>query len=209
MQQSLIGLLTFGLTLGFSVGIVPGPFIATVISQTLKYNLKEGLKVACSIFITDPIFILVTTFVLSKIADFDFYMGLISLAGAGYLLKMAYENLTIKDTKVDLQDARPQSIRKGLTIVLLTPAAYLFWLTVGAPTIITAYQQHWLGPVAFLGGVYSSFIGTNLTVAWLVSRSAGFLQSSFYQGLIKLMGLAILFFAAVFIKNGLELLGII
>jgi threonine/homoserine/homoserine lactone efflux protein len=38
--------LTAGIVLGLSAGFSPGPLTAFVISQALRYGVKEGLKVS-------------------------------------------------------------------------------------------------------------------------------------------------------------------
>lgn len=42
-----------GIIFGLSAGISPGPLLALVISETLKFGRKEGIKVAIAPLITD------------------------------------------------------------------------------------------------------------------------------------------------------------
>ena len=45
----MITALTSGLILGLPAGLVPGPLLALVITQSLKHNMKEGIKVALAV----------------------------------------------------------------------------------------------------------------------------------------------------------------
>ncbi|MDY6953588.1 MAG: LysE family translocator, partial [Thermodesulfobacteriota bacterium] len=52
--------LAIGIVLGLSAGFAPGPLLALVISQTLRHNAVEGLKVALAPLVTDLPIILIT-----------------------------------------------------------------------------------------------------------------------------------------------------
>jgi threonine/homoserine/homoserine lactone efflux protein len=45
--------LSAGITLGLSAGFSPGPLSTLVISHSLRYGTREGVKVAMAPFITD------------------------------------------------------------------------------------------------------------------------------------------------------------
>ena len=45
--------LTAGILLGLSAGFAPGPLLTLVIAQTLKHNVREGIKVALAPLISD------------------------------------------------------------------------------------------------------------------------------------------------------------
>ena len=42
-----------GVIFGLSAGFAPGPLLTLVITQTLKHNIKEGVKVALAPLLTD------------------------------------------------------------------------------------------------------------------------------------------------------------
>ncbi len=51
----MLDYLITGITFGFVAGISPGPLLALVISETIKHNHKEGIKIALSPLLTDRI----------------------------------------------------------------------------------------------------------------------------------------------------------
>ena len=59
MLPIMISFLTTGAILGLSAGFAPGPLLTLVVSETLRYNVKEGIKVALAPIVTDlPIVVL-------------------------------------------------------------------------------------------------------------------------------------------------------
>ena len=55
-----------GVIFGLTLGVSPGPLLTLVISETLKHNRKEGIKVAIALTITDLPIVLITLLILSK-----------------------------------------------------------------------------------------------------------------------------------------------
>jgi threonine/homoserine/homoserine lactone efflux protein len=203
----MITFLSAGVVLGLSFGFSPGPLMALILSQTLQHGVKEGIKVALAPLITDFPIILLSLFVLTRLANFRTILGVISFIGGLFLLKLAYESIRTKKLAMALQDTEPQSISKGALVNALNPNPYLFWLTVGAPTIIKAWTE---GPftaamyvVAFLG----SLVGAKVFVALLVGRSRHLLSDRIYGWLMRVLGVLLLVFAILLFKDGLNLLG--
>jgi threonine/homoserine/homoserine lactone efflux protein len=64
-----------GIIFGLTLGVAPGPLLTLVISETLKHNRKEGIKVAIAPIITDLPIVLVTLLILSKMSNFDPILG--------------------------------------------------------------------------------------------------------------------------------------
>ena len=67
----MISYLTIGIILGFSAGFAPGPLLALVISETLRHNIRSGIKVALAPIVTDLPIILISLFILAKLSDSD------------------------------------------------------------------------------------------------------------------------------------------
>ncbi|HEY5995615.1 MAG TPA: LysE family transporter, partial [Candidatus Deferrimicrobiaceae bacterium] len=77
--------------MGVSAGVSPGPMFALIVSQSVRHGAREGMKVAAAPALTDIPIILASTFLLSRIGDFKPALGIVSIAGALLLFKLAYE----------------------------------------------------------------------------------------------------------------------
>jgi len=203
----MFAFLSAGLLLGLSAGLSPGPLLALVIAQSARHGFREGMKVAFSPLITDLPIVLVTTVVLARLARSQVALGVISLAGAGFVFYLAYESL--RTARLDLADgeAAPRSLRKGATVNALNPHPYLFWLTVGVPTMLKGWADSRLAAVGFILGFYICLIGSKVIVALLVSRARGWLAGRPYVYLMRGLGCLLLAFALILLRDGLSLLG--
>ncbi len=188
--------------LGLS-GLIPGPLLTLVISETLKHGTKEGIKVAASPLITDLPIIVVTILVMSRIANIDYLLGTIAFGGSIFLIYLAFESLFFKGINRDAVD-QASVIKKGIIANLLNPSPYVFWFTIGAPTIIKAYNESLSFAVFFLVVFYSVLIGSKVVIAAITGKSRHVLNSMFYLYLIKGLGVVLFIFAIYFIGTGLK-----
>jgi len=204
----MLSCLTTGTLLGLSAGFAPGPLLTLVVSQTLKHNAREGVKVAMAPLVTDVPIILASCLFLSNLAHFSPLLGLISFIGGMYVFYLAYENLRTGPVNVEISGVEPRSIRKGALINALNPHPYLFWFTVGAPILLRAWQKDSLSPGVFLASFYFSLIGSKAFLAWVVGKSRNFLMSRGYLWVMRALGGLLGLFALVLMKDAFVFWGI-
>ena len=89
----MLSTLLVGTMFGLSAGFAPGPLMTLVITQTLKHNPVEGLRVAVAPILTDIPIILISYFILIKISALGPAIGLISVAGGVYVVYLSYETI--------------------------------------------------------------------------------------------------------------------
>lgn len=200
-------LLSSAVVYGLSAGFSPGPLLALVISQTLRYGVREGVKASMAPLITDLPIILVSVLVLRSLSDNRFILGCISMAGGLFVTYLAYECFrTVRLEMADL-DGAAQSLSKGAAVNALNPHPYLFWLTVGGPSVIRAWADSPLGAVAFIAVFSGSIVGSKVMVAAMVGQSRHVLSGKGYGIVMRALGLMLLFFAVLLFKDGAELAG--
>lgn len=204
----MIHFLTIGTVLGLSAGFAPGPLLTLVISETLQHDVKSGVKVALAPIITDLPIILLTLFILSKLSSFQTILGVISLLGGCFILFMGYESVRIKGVELDLQEIQPKSLTKGVLANALSPHPYLFWFSVGAPTMTKAMSQNISAPLAFIISFYTFLVGSKIVLALLIGKSKSFLTDNVYIYTMRFLGLTLCVLAIVLFSDGLKLLGI-
>ena len=208
-MHSELTFLVSGIIFGLSAGISPGPLLILVISETLQYNMKEGIKVACAPLITDVPIVLATTLIFSRFFHFEPLMGLISLCGALFIGYLGYKAITAKGVEITAQSIEPQSFRKGIVTNFLNPHPYMFWFIVGAPTVIKALDLNLFSALLFVGGFYTCIIGSKVIVATTVERSRFFIKSTIYIYILKFLGALLLVFSVIFLLDGLTFLGVL
>ncbi len=207
MTENIFYFLSTGCLLGLSAGFSLGPLLTLVISQTLQYGKTEGVKVSVSPIITDLPIILLTLFVLTKLADFNIALAIISFAGAAFVAHLGIDSIKTKGIENNFSDkAKSQPLKKGIITNLLSPHPYLFWMTIGTPIIFKAFNLNILTSIIFLGSFYSCLIGSKVVVAIIIARTKCFLNQKTYLIIMRSLGIALITFSLIIIYEGINYL---
>ncbi len=193
---------------GLSAGFSPGPLLALVISQTLRHGVREGAKAAMAPLVTDLPIILVCVLVLSPLSESRTILGFISMAGGLFVLYLAWG--CFRTTRLEAGDAgpEPRSLSQGAAVNALNPHPYLFWLTVGGPSVIKAWAASPLGAVAFVAVFSTCIVGSKVLIAVMVGRSRHLLDGKSYGYVMRVLGILLLFFAVLLFRDALDLAGV-
>jgi threonine/homoserine/homoserine lactone efflux protein len=202
----MIDLLIAGSLLGIYAGLSPGPMLLLVVSQTIKHDFKEGLKVAFAPLISDIPIIIISLIIISFLEGYKSILGIIFIFGGLYLVYLAYESFKFKPLDVDMELDNPKSLRKGVTLNLLNPSPYIFWITIGSPIIILAYMLNPIAPLEFIISFYIFLVGTKICVAYITGKSREFIKGKTYLHIMNILGILILIFAVIYLYNGFQLL---
>jgi threonine/homoserine/homoserine lactone efflux protein len=200
LQDSLPFMLT-GIVFGLAGGLTPGPLTTLVISQTLRYDAREGIRVAVTPLLTDAPIVALTILLLSRIAAAP-VLAVIAVLGAAFLGYLAFESFRVGPLSVEAEAEPPRSLWKGFWANLLNPHPYVFWMTLGAPTVVKAARVDGLAPVLFVVCHYTGLVGSKMLLALLVERGRGLLGRA-YVLTIRLLGVALLVFGVLFLRDGL------
>jgi threonine/homoserine/homoserine lactone efflux protein len=203
----VIDFLLFGIIVGLAAGLSPGPLTTLVLSETLKNGKKEGIQVAVSPLISESPIILFVLVILSSVAENYIIIGAISMLGACFLVYLGLSNLTTntEESKEDLR--KDNALLRGITTNLLNPNAYMFWLTIGGPRIIESVQVHISATILFILGFYTMLVGSKIAIAIVVNKSRTLVRSKYYVYIIRALGIVLIAFALIFVRDALEYAG--
>ena len=204
----MVNFLAIGAILGLTAGFAPGPLLALVISETLQHNIRAGFKVALAPVITDLPIVILTLFILVKLSSFHNVLGIISCMGGFFVFYLGYQGIRTKGIELNSQEDGSSSWTKGIIANVLNPHPYLFWFSVGGPTVTKAMNQGIFAPFAFIGSFYILLVGSKIVIALLVGKSRSFLTGNAYIYTMRFLGLLLCVLAIVLFYDGLKLLGI-
>ena len=204
----MINFLAIGAILGLSAGFAPGPLLALVISETLQHNIRAGFKVALAPVITDLPIVILTLFILVKLSSFHNVLGIISCMGGFFVFYLGGQGIRTKGIELNSKEVGPSSWTKGILANVLNPHPYLFWFSVGAPTVTKAMNQGIFAPFAFIGSFYVLLVGSKILIALLVGKSRSFLTGNTYIYTMRFLGLLLCVLAIALFYDGLKLLDI-
>ena len=182
--------------------------LTLVITQTLRHGVREGLKVAMVPLLSDAPIVGLTVWVLTGIGNARPVIGAISLGGAVFLVYLAVECLRARRVEAAAGAVEPRSLGKGVVVNLLNPHPYLFWFGVGGPLLVKSWRQSGAEAGAFLAGFYICLVGSKVMFAVLTGRGRDALLGGAYPWIMRGLGGALLVFAALFVREGLGLLGV-
>lgn len=203
----MIEFLSAGTLLGLAAGFAPGPLLVLVISETLRHDIKAGIKVSIAPLVTDVPIILISLLILNRLADFKPVLGCISIFGGLFILYLGYESIKTRGLELTLSSKGARSFRKGVITNVLNPHPYIFYMTVGAPIIFKGLHQNLMAALSFVGTFLFFLVASKVVLAMAVERSRTFVKGKIYIWLMRILGALLLFFSMVLFRDGLELLG--
>lgn len=198
-----------GIVLGLVAGLSPGPMLALVIAEALKFGKEEGFKVAVSPLITDSTIALLALLALSTLAEHDLVIGIISIFGACYLFYIGLENFRTTASKFQVEIVKKEGFKRAIITNFLNPHTYLFWLSVGSPIILETLKTDASGTILFLLGFYALLIGSMTLVALVVDKSKSIVNSKYYFYVVRFLGIVLIFFALFILTEGLKLMALL
>ena len=197
-------LISAACVLGATSGLSPGPLLTLVVAESFRRGFRSGAAVAVAPLLTDVPVILLMILISKLLSSVNSVIGGLYLAGACYLAYLSFEQFRFKGTDIDKVSNATVSFKKGVIVNLLNPAPYVFWLTIGAPLLAQAREISWTVVAAFLAAFYGLLVGMKLLLAVLIGKNRHLLKGRYYKAVMRGMGIVLLLFAAIFIKNGIE-----
>jgi len=190
----------FGLSMGLSAGISPGPLLALVVTASLRSGLPGGLRVALAPIITDlPIItlaVLLAGYLPPQALRWVGTAGAVVVVWLGIETVRAARHAELPRVTGERGDPR-RELWRGIVVNALNPHPYLFWATIGAPALVSSWRQSPGYALAFLLSFYALLLGSKVVVAWVVSRQVGGLTRLWYRRVLIWCGLLLFGMAAL------------
>ena len=191
-----------GLALGISAGFSPGPLSALIISETLMYGYKAGLRVCFAPLFTDVVIVPLSILLLSTIKN-HLIIAIIAFLGAIYVSKLGWENITFNG-QIKLNLNKTRSLKKGIITNFLSPNPYLFWITIGGPIFLKGNSAG-KGGYLFIAAFYLAMIPVKILISTLTAKSREFIKGKAFIYTIKFTGLLLFLLAVFLLKTGIEI----
>lgn len=202
----MIEYLTKGTLLGLAAGFSPGPLLVLVVSETLRHNVTEGIKVSMAPLLTDVPILFISLFILVKLSTVNALVAGISMAGGLFIFYLGWDSLRFKG--MDITETETGSLRKGIVTNALNPHPYVFYMTVGGPILLRALNQGPGSAFAFFGSFLFFLVGAKVALAVATGRSRSFLKGPVYLWVMRGLGACLIIFSLMLLAEGLRLLDV-
>ncbi len=226
--ETVLSAVGAGLLLGLSAGLAPGPLLALVITQTMRGGARAGVIVAVAPLLTDVPIVGICLVLVGVIAGTGSAaaLGAISLVGGLFVAWLAFDTWRAEAPEATavaaeaegsaapgvtpLPDVTRGALLKGAIVNAANPHPWLFWIAIGAPTLIAAWAGG--GPIAgagFLAGFYSMLVGSKVALALVVGRARGRIGGRGYRWTMRVLAILLAVFALGLLReSAAQLLGI-
>ncbi len=153
----------------------------------LARGFWPGVRVALSPLITDAPIIVLTLLLFRALPPL--FEQAVTVAGGFYIIYLGID--TIRNARgaslaapADDRTAAHVDLWQGALVNFLSPHPWLFWITIGAPTLARAFQASAAYAAAFLIGFYAFLVGGKILVALAVAGGRRYLTDSLYRSLL-------------------------
>ena len=196
--------LILGLTLGLSAGITPGPLLTLVITASLRRGWAGGLQVALAPLITDAPIIIFSVLLLDQLPPWA--LTAVTVAGGLLVIYLGIDALRAArraqlPTQAGKNSATGGELWQGALVNALNPHPYLFWATVGGPTLLASWREGGVYATTFMLSFYALLVGSKMVVAWLVARQRRALSPAGYRRVLIVCGVAMMALGLMLIRE--------
>jgi len=160
-----------GLGLGLGAALSPGPLLALVVTTTLARGFLAGVRIACAPLITDAVIIALSVLVVHSLPSRA--TGVLGVAGGLFVIYLGIESLREKPAQIEAEPTGAGELGRGALVNLLSPHPWLFWIAVGGPVLLAAWQVGPWPAIGFLVAFFLLLVGTKIVIAALVAGGRG------------------------------------
>jgi threonine/homoserine/homoserine lactone efflux protein len=203
MNEVSVLFLSQGIFFGLYGALLPGPFQAFLLSQILRNGWKRTLRLALIPLFSDVPVIFLFLLILSQVPGW--FINLLQISGGSFLLYLAWDAYQSSKQTTTLSDDKKQSdgsLFKGAAINLLNPNVYIFWGTVGVPTILKGWAVSPVSGLAFVFGMLGTMIPVTMLLIVVFSKMGQF-KPNLRKNLSRFIAFLLLCVGLYLITNGI------
>ncbi len=184
---------------------MPGPFLAFLLSRSLRYGWKRTLPAALAPLFTDGPIIALVLIVLTQLPKQ--FPDFLQIAGGLFILYIAkgiFSSLKTEDLVAEPSgDAARKSLFQAVAMNALNPNPYIFWSMVGGPIILSGWRESPGLGLSFIVGFFGTFI-CGLAVLIIAFATAGKINPKANQILRGIAAVALLGFGIYLVISGVK-----
>lgn len=189
--------------LGLAAGLSPGPLSTLLVAVAIERGFRAGLRVAMAPLLTDAPIVALSLLVLKDLPE-AFLGGLTLMGGlfVGYLGVQGVRRGDAVPPSEEVSSTAAMDLWQGAVVNFLNPHPWVFWMSVGAPTLVSGWRQNPSDAIGYMAGFYGCIVGSKIVLAWTAARGGQTLRGPWFARTLKLCGILLLFLGALFCYRG-------
>ena len=192
-----------GIKFGLALSILVGPILFALIQTSIEQGFRAGWMVGLGIWVSDLLFVLITYFGISLVAEVSNWDGLefwLGLVGGIILLAFGIGSWFSKPPSVE--SIENKAIRhssyfslwlKGFLINTINPFTFFFWIGVSG-ILFTERELMPNEAIYFYGGLIGTLVVTDSAKAALAKMIRKWLKPKFILMLRRIVGVLFMIF---------------
>jgi len=192
--------------IGFSGAAMPGPMLTVTIRESARRGFMAGPLVVLGHGILELAMVTAIFFGLGQVLSQPLFFGVIGVVGGAVLLWMGQGMVrALPGLSLELEAASPKGMHPvlgGVVTSLSNPYFPLWWATAGLALMTRASELGVPGQSVFYVGHILSDLVWYSVVAFVMHHGRRFLTDKRYRYLIGVLAIALIFFGAGFLIDG-------
>lgn len=203
---SLVGIAVTAFVVGLSGAMMPGPLLAVAVRESARRGAMTGPLLVLGHAVLEAVLVAAVVFGMGEILRARLFVIVVSLAGGIVMCWMGWDMVRSAvrlQLKVDSSDARGlHPVAAGVVVSLSNPYWIIWWATIGAGYILTGAHFGWVGVLAFFCGHIGADLAWYTLISVGVARGRDVLPVHVYRWMVRICGVAMVFFGVCFTVNG-------
>jgi threonine/homoserine/homoserine lactone efflux protein len=199
-----------GISMGLVLSAMIGPVFFALIQNSLEHGFRYAAVLALGILLSDLIYVVVTYFSISLLAQYPFFEIGLGYAGGAVLIGFGISTILKKNKNrpnsggIPLPKSKKRTgFMKGFGINGVNPFVLLFWISIaGLVNLKSEYRRIdiWL----YYAGILLTVFSIDLLKAFVAKQLSGFVTPKLMSKLNILVGLVLIFFGSKLVKFAWE-----
>lgn len=199
-------LLLDGIKAGLALSVLVGPLLFALIQTSIEEGFRAGWMVGLGIWISDVLFVTVTYYFISFVAEITQWDGLeLTLGIIGGIILIAFGLGSLLSKPPVIENTEDKTIRhnsyfslwlKGFLLNTINPFTFFFWIGISG-LVFTNKGPTDAEAMYFYGGLIGTLVVTDTTKVALAKLIRRWLKPNFIQWLRRIVGIAFIVFGIV------------
>ncbi len=208
MTLILLSIFLSSFMIALSGALMPGPLLTVTVSESTRRGVIAGPLMIFGHGILELLLVIALVSGLATFFTRDDVFILISLAGGGILLWMAYSMLRSIPTlkfKIDVQEEKPRNlIAAGIVLSAINPYWTIWWASIGLGYITHSIQYGVAGVASFFSGHILADLAWYTLISFGIAKGRNLFTDKRYKMLIGGCAGFLVLFSCYFLYSGIS-----